>query len=107
MKKHLKLKKEKPEDFIENVVPQIEQMHKLINSSYTHFARTNSKQHISIAQKLWKLMGDDIYKSKYEGYCVGLREFKTETEVKLNKNMCPDHDKAYQKIEEENYFFKS
>lgn len=97
----------KPEDFIENVVPQIEQMHKLINSSYTHFARTNSKQHISIAQKLWKLMGDDIYKSKYEGwYCVGCEEFKTETEVKLNKNMCPDHDKAYQKIEEENYFFK-
>lgn len=97
----------KPEDFIESVVPVIQQSHELINSRYTHFMRTNSKQHISIAQKLWKLMGDDIYKSAYEGwYCVGCEEFKTDTEVKANKGVCPDHDKAYEKIKEENYFFK-
>lgn len=97
----------KPEEFIETIVPQIKQMHALINSSYTHFARTNSKQHISIATKLWKLLGDDIYKSKYSGwYCVGCEEFKTETEVKENKGVCPLHHKPYEKIEEENYFFK-
>lgn len=97
----------KPEDFIESVVPAIQDGHKLINSEYTHFSRTNSKQHVAIAQKLWKQMGDDIYKSKYEGwYCVGCEEFKTETEVKENNSVCPLHNKKYEKIEEENYFFK-
>ena len=52
-------------------------------------------------------MGDDIYKSKYSGwYCVGCEEFKTETEVKENKGVCPLHNKPYEKVEEENYFFK-
>jgi methionyl-tRNA synthetase len=37
---------------------------------------------------------------------VGCEEFKTETEVKENNETCPDHNQAYQKIEEENYFFK-
>lgn len=97
----------KPEAFIEGIVPMIKEGHKLINSDYTHFARTNSKQHIAIAQKLWKQMGDDIYKSKYKGwYCIGCEEFKTETEVKENSGVCPLHDKKYEEIEEENYFFK-
>lgn len=97
----------KPEAFIETIVPVIQAGHKLIGSEYTHFARTDSKQHKSIATKLWKQMGDDIYKSAYEGwYCVGCEEFKTDTEVKANNGTCPDHDKPYEKIKEENYFFK-
>lgn len=97
----------KPEEFIEGIVPDIKAGHKLINSQYTHFARTNSKQHIEISQKLWKQMGEDIYKSKYTGwYCVGCEEFKTETEVKENKGICPLHDKKYEQLEEENYFFR-
>lgn len=97
----------KPEEFIETIVPTIIADHKLINSKYTHFIRTNSKQHMSIAQKLWKQMGDDIYKSSYNGwYCVGCEEYKTDTDVKANNGECPDHDKKYTKLEEENYFFK-
>lgn len=97
----------KPEDFIETIIPKIKDMHKRISSEFTHFARTNSKQHIRAAQLLWKQMGDDIYKSKYSGwYCVGCEEYKTETEVKANKGVCPDHNRKYEKLEEENYFFK-
>ncbi len=97
----------KPEEFIKTIVPNIKAMHTLINSSYTHFAQTSSKQHITVATKLWKQMGDDIYKSKYSGwYCVGCEEYKTETEVKENNGVCPLHDKKYEKLEEENYFFK-
>jgi methionyl-tRNA synthetase len=97
----------KPEVFIESIIPVIKEGHTLINSQYTHFSQTNSKQHITIAQKLWKQMGDDIYKSKYVGwYCVGCEEYKTETEVKENNGICPLHDKKYEKLEEENYFFK-
>lgn len=99
--------KQKPEEFIESIVPAIKAGHTLIHSDYTHFIRTNSKEHISICQKLWKQMGDDIYKSKYVGwYCVGCEEYKTETEVKENNGVCPLHDKKYEKLEEENYFFK-
>lgn len=97
----------KPEDFIETIIPHIEAAHKGINSSYTHFARTNSAQHKKAAQLLWKQMGDDIYKSTYSGwYCVGCEEYKTETEVKANNGICPDHNRKYEKLEEENYFFK-
>jgi len=97
----------KPEEFIDTIIPQIEALHKSINSEYTHFARTNSKQHIKAAQTLWKQMGEDIYKSKYVGwYCVGCEEYKTETEVKANNGTCPLHNKKYEKLEEENYFFK-
>jgi methionyl-tRNA synthetase len=99
--------KEKPEDFVEKIVPKIKDGHKRINSSYSHFARTNSKEHVKAAQLLWKQMSNDIYKSKYVGwYCVGCEEYKTETEVKENKGICPLHDKKYEKLEEENYFFK-
>ncbi len=97
----------KPEDFVDTVVPVIQAGHKLINSAYTHFARTHSKQHIAGAQTLWKQMDKDIYKSKYKGwYCVGCEEFKTETEVKENGGICPLHDKKYEQLEEENYFFR-
>lgn len=96
-----------PEKFIEGVVPLIKEGHKLINSGYTHFSRTNSKQHIAASQLLWKQMSADIYKSKYVGwYCVGCEEYKTETEVKENHGVCPLHNKPYEKLEEENYFFK-
>ncbi|MCA9301403.1 methionine--tRNA ligase [Candidatus Saccharibacteria bacterium] len=98
---------QKPEEYIEKIVPVIKDSHALIGSEYTHFPRTNSKQHQEAATLLWKQMGEDIYKSKYSGwYCVGCEEFKTETEVKENNETCPDHNQAYQKIEEENYFFK-
>jgi len=97
----------KPEDFVEAVVPIIQGGHKLINSQYTHFARTHNKQHIEVAQILWRQMGDDIYKSNYKGwYCVGCEEFKTETEVKEHAGVCPLHDKKYEQLEEENYFFR-
>lgn len=99
--------KQKPEDFIETVIPVIKDSHTLISSDYTHFARTNSKEHIKVAQLLWKQMGDDIYKDSYVGwYCVGCEEYKTETEVKENNGECPLHNKKYEKLEEENYFFR-
>jgi methionyl-tRNA synthetase len=96
-----------PQEFIETVIPAIKAAHKVINSDYTHFARTNSDQHIKAAQLLWQNMGDDIYKGTYSGwYCVGCEEYKTETEVHANNSVCPLHDRAYEKLEEENYFFK-
>jgi methionyl-tRNA synthetase len=52
-------------------------------------------------------MSSDIYKNKYEGwYCTGDEAFFSESEVKANNGICPNHNRPYEKIEEENYFFK-
>ncbi|HPR09824.1 MAG TPA: methionine--tRNA ligase [Candidatus Saccharibacteria bacterium] len=71
------------------------------------FIRTTDKAHEQRSQLIWKALASDIYKNKYVGwYCTGDEEFFTETVVKENKGVCPDHNRAYEKIEEENYFFR-
>jgi methionyl-tRNA synthetase len=71
------------------------------------FIRTTDKGHEQRAQLIWKALTNDIYKNKYIGwYCTGDEEFFTETQVKDNKGVCPDHNRPYEKIEEENYFFR-
>lgn len=71
------------------------------------FIRTTDKGHEQRAQLIWKALANNIYKNKYVGwYCTGDEEFFTETVVKENNGVCPDHNRPYEKIEEENYFFR-
>ncbi len=71
------------------------------------FIRTTDKGHEQRAQLIWKAIEKDIYKKNYVGwYCTGDEEFFTETVVKENNGICPDHNRPYEKIEEENYFFR-
>ena len=71
------------------------------------FIRTTDKAHEQRAQLIWKALGKDIYKNKYVGwYCTGDEEFFTETVVHENHGVCPDHNRPYEKIEEENYFLR-
>ena len=71
------------------------------------FIRTTDKGHEQRSQLIWKALGKDIYKNKYVGwYCTGDEEFFTETVVKENNGVCPDHNRPYEKVEEENYFFR-
>lgn len=71
------------------------------------FIRTTDKGHVQRAQLIWKALEKDIYKNKYVGwYCTGDEEFFTETVVKENHGVCPDHNRPYEKVEEENYFFR-
>lgn len=71
------------------------------------FIRTTDKGHEQRSQIIWKELQKDIYKNKYVGwYCTGDEEFFTETVVKENNGVCPDHNRPYEKIEEENYFFR-
>lgn len=75
--------------------------------SNDRFIRTTDKGHEQRAQIVWKNLSGDIYKSKYIGwYCTGDEAFFTETEVKANGGICPNHKRPYEKVEEENYFFK-
>ena len=80
---------------------------KLLNISADRFIRTTDKGHEQRAAIIWKQLEKDIYKSKYIGlYCVGCEEFVTEAVAKANENTCPIHKKPYERVEEENYFFK-
>ena len=79
----------------------------LLNVSNDRFIRTTDKGHEQRAQLIWQNLKDDIYKGTYKGwYCTGDEAFFTETVVKENKGVCPNHNRPYEQIEEENYFFK-
>ena len=79
----------------------------LLNVSNDRFIRTTDANHEQRAQIIWKNLAGDIYKGKYKGwYCTGCEAFVTEAVAKANKGVCPHHNKPYQKLEEENYFFK-
>ncbi len=79
----------------------------VLNITNDRFIRTTDKSHEDRAQIIWKALSKDIYKAKYIGwYCVGDEAFFTETVVKENDGICPAHKRPYDKIEEENYFFK-
>ena len=79
----------------------------MLNVSNNRFIRTTDAGHEQRAKLIWKSLKKDIYKGKYIGwYCTGDEAFFTETEVKANNGVCPNHNRPYEKIEEENYFFK-
>jgi len=68
---------------------------------------SDQKKHWPGVQKFWDLCNKngDIYKKTYTGlYCIGCEAFKTEGE--LENGLCPIHQKAPEKVSEENYFFK-
>lgn len=80
---------------------------KSLNISNDRFIRTTDDGHEERAKIIWKALEKDIYKSKYIGlYCTGCEEFVPENVAKENKNICPNHKIEYQRLEEENYFFK-
>lgn len=79
----------------------------LWNISNNDFIRTTEARHKTGAQKFWEasMANGDIYKKTYSGlYCVGCESFKTEKD--LVDGLCPDHKKAPELVEEENYFFR-
>ncbi len=97
-----------PKVYTDQVSRRFQELGQLLNVSNNRFIRTTDPGHEQRAQLIWKkLAAGDIYKSKYVGwYCTGDEAFVTDTEVKANKGVCPNHNRPYERIEEENYFFK-
>jgi methionyl-tRNA synthetase len=82
---------------------------------YDGFIRTTDKLHREGVLELWKRLrpaiGPDgkpvIYRGKYAGwYCPRCEGFKTEAELKEPGHLCPDHERACEWTEEENFFFR-
>ncbi len=93
--------------YVDNVSSHFRELTKALAISNNRFIRTTDTGHEQRAALIWKNLKKDIYKSKYQGwYCTGDEAFFTETEVKANNGVCPAHNRPYEKIEEENYFFK-
>jgi methionyl-tRNA synthetase len=97
----------KPQEFADKMSKTFADLAEQLNISNDRFIRTTDKGHEERAKLIWKALKADIYKGKYTGwYCTGDEAFFTETEVKANNGVCPNHNRPYDKIEEENYFFK-
>jgi len=93
--------------FTDQISQRFKELGAILNISNNRFVRTTDPGHEQRAQLIWKKLEKDIYKNKYIGwYCTGDEAFVTETEVKANHGVCPNHNRPYEKIEEENYFFK-
>lgn len=96
-----------PQALADQMSQRFRDLAKRLNVSNDRFIRTTDKPHEQRSQIIWKALAGDIYKSKYVGwYCTGDEEFFTEAQVKANNGICPDHNRPYEKLEEENYFFR-
>ena len=96
----------KPKEYADKISDSFRDLAKLLNASNDRFIRTTDKAHEDRAKLIWKALEKDIYKGKYTGwYDVRQEEFVPEAQADPER-MKPDHPQAYQKLEEENYFFK-
>ncbi len=96
-----------PQQLVDSLAPAWQDFLKKAGISNDLFIRTTSPEHKKRVEQIWKKLSDYIYKDSYIGwYCVGCEEYKTETHVKETDGTCPLHNRAYDEIQEENYFLK-
>ena len=95
------------EKYVEDNANKFRDFIKKLNVSSTDFIRTTDSDHERRCQEIWLKLKDHIYKAKYEGwYCEGCERFVTEKEYDENHGICPDHQKPYEKLSEENYYLR-
>jgi methionyl-tRNA synthetase len=96
-----------PQQLTDQMSQKFIDLMKALNVSNDRFVRTTDPAHEKRAQIIWQKLEPYIYKNSYEGwYCTGDEAFFSESVVKANKGICPNHNRPYEKIKEENYFFK-
>jgi methionyl-tRNA synthetase len=95
-----------PQQLVDQMSSRFSTLLQELNISNDRFIRTTDKDHEKRAQIIWKALEKDIYKGKYVGwYDVKEEEFVPEAKADPER-MKPGHPQAYQKLEEENYFFR-
>ena len=78
-----------------------------LDAEYTDYIRTTDADHMARCQEIWRRIKDHIYSANYGGwYCVGCESYVTQKEYDENGGVCPDHQKPYEHLEEENYYFR-
>ncbi len=95
------------QEYSDQISAKFRELTKSLDISNNRFIRTTDPGHIERVKVIWEKLKKDIYKDKYEGwYCTGDEAFFSDTEVKANKGVCPAHNRPYEKLKEENYFFR-
>jgi len=96
-----------PKAFVDGMSQKFRDLAKALDVSADRFIRTTDPGHEQRAALIWKALEKDIYKNQYIGwYCTGDEAFFSESVVKANNGVCPNHNRPYEKVEEENYFFR-
>ena len=97
-----------PQAYTDKLYPNFETLMKKLDAGYTDFIRTTSPHHKTAVQYIWQKLQPYIYKGTYEGwYCMGHEAFFTDKEVEATNGVCPDHQKPYERVSEENYYLKA
>ncbi len=98
--------KQTPVEFANSIVPKWQEFAKKAGLSNDRFVRTTDPAHEKRAQIIWTNIKDYIYKGSYEGlYCVGCETYYTEAHAKETNGICPLHNRPYESLKEDNYFF--
>ena len=96
-----------PQAYVDSMYVNFQSMIAAVGAETTDFVRTTDTHHAAAAQYIWEHLAPYIYKGSYEGwYCVGCESFVTDKEATDNNGTCPDHNQPYQRLSEENYYFK-
>lgn len=97
-----------PQAYTDKMYVNFENLMKKTGASYTDFIRTTEPHHKGAVQYIWQQLQPHIYKDKYEGwYCMGHEAFFTDKEVEATNGICPDHQKPYERVSEENYYLRT
>ena len=95
------------QDYVDQNSKKFREFIAALDVNYTDFVRTSDSEHEKRVQEIWLKLSDHIYPEKYTGwYCTGCERYITQKEYDENDGVCPDHQKAYEKLEEENYYFR-
>ncbi len=96
-----------PKTYVDQMYGNFEKLMTAVKADYTDFIRTTDPAHESRVQAIWQKLQPYIYKGIYEGwYCIGCESFVTDKEAAATGGICPDHQTPYQRLSEENYYFK-
>lgn len=95
------------QEFVDKNAEKFKSFIHRLGVEYTDFVRTTDPDHIRRCQEIWQKLEKHVYKDSYEGwYCEGCEGFVTQTEYDENNGICPDHQKPYIRLSEENYYLK-
>lgn len=95
------------EEYVRENSEKFQDFIRKLDVSYTDYVRTTDTEHEKRAQEIWRQLSEHIYKAEYAGwYCTGCERYITEKEYEENGGACPDHQKPYEKLMEENYYFR-
>jgi len=104
-----------PQVYCDGIAARFVALWQRFDLTYDDFIRTTQERHKQGVYKFWERLRVGvcpdgqaaIYKGRYAGwYCPRCEAFKTEDDLRQPDNVCPDHERPCEWMEEENLFFR-